>query len=179
MSPVQFVFQERLKSRLIVRPKESPAVRGCRHDWSRGPKVGGSNPAPATRTAHKRPFFIALEQNGRGVPRRNAVNPPPTVTEKVVYIEHTAHTHDSTYEGRRQSLAEIRIFDGESIESALRRFKRQVQQEGIIKEVKKHAFFLKPGERKRLKSKLAQKLKRKKVRRSPADSDSKAPSRSQ
>ena len=77
---------------------------------------------------------------------------------------------------RRQGgkfLAEIRIFDGESIESALRRFKRQVQQEGIIKEVKKHSFFLKPGEKKRLKSKLAQKLKRKKVRRQPADSDAK------
>ena len=75
-------------------------------------------------------------------------------------------------------MAAIRIFDGESIESALRRFKRQVQQEGIIKEAKKHAFFLKPGERKRLKSKLAQKLKRKKVRRFPADSNSKAPQRS-
>ena len=60
------------------------------------------------------------------------------------------------------------------IESALRRFKRQVQQEGIIKEVKKHSFFLKPGEKKRLKSKLAQKLKRKKVRRQPAETDSKA-----
>ena len=72
-------------------------------------------------------------------------------------------------------MAAIRIFDGESIESALRRFKRQVQQEGIIKEVKKHAFFLKPGERKRLKSKLAQKLRRKKVRRFPPNSDSKAP----
>jgi len=60
------------------------------------------------------------------------------------------------------------------IESALRRFKRQVQQEGIIKEVKKHSFFLKPGEKKRLKSKLAQKLKRKKVRRQSAETDSKA-----
>ena len=70
------------------------------------------------------------------------------------------------------------MFEGESIESALRRFKRQVQQEGIIKEVKRHAFFLKPGEKRRLKSKLAQKLKRKKVRRQPADSDSKAPPRS-
>jgi small subunit ribosomal protein S21 len=76
-------------------------------------------------------------------------------------------------------LAEIRTFDGESIESALRRFKRQVQQEGIIKEVKRHSFFLKPGEKKRLKSKLAQKLKRKKVRRQPADSDSKALPRNQ
>src|SRR5438093_11470877 len=80
---------------------------------------------------------------------------------------------------RRHILAEIRIFDGESIESALRRFKRQVQQEGIIKEVKRHSFFLKRGERKRLKSKLAQKLKRKKVRRQPTDSDSKASPRSQ
>jgi len=66
------------------------------------------------------------------------------------------------------------MFAGESIESALRRFKRQVQQEGIIKEVKRHSFFLKPGEKKRLKSKLAQKLKRKKVRREPADADSKS-----
>src|SRR3989475_13137951 len=76
---------------------------------------------------------------------------------------------------RRHILAEVRIFEGESIESALRRFKRQVQQEGIIKTVKQHSFFLKPGEKKRLKSKLAQKLKRKKVRREPADIDSKAP----
>src|SRR5215467_7817589 len=57
----------------------------------------------------------------------------------------------------RHVLAEVRIYDGESIESALRRFKRQVQQEGILKEVKRHSFFLKPGEKKRLKSKLAQK----------------------
>ena len=71
-------------------------------------------------------------------------------------------------------MAEVRIHHGESIESALRRFKRQVQQEGIIKDVKKHSFFLKPGEKKRLKSKLAQKLKRKKVRRQPDETDSKA-----
>jgi small subunit ribosomal protein S21 len=76
-------------------------------------------------------------------------------------------------------LAEVRLFGGESIEGALRRFKRQVQQEGIIKEVKKHSFFLKPGEKRRLKSKLAQKLKRKKVRRQPPESDPKISSRNQ
>ena len=76
-------------------------------------------------------------------------------------------------------MAEVRIYDGESLDSALRRFKRQVQQEGIIKEVKRHSFFLKPGEKKRLKSKLAQKLKRKKVRRQPAETDSKASPRTQ
>jgi len=77
----------------------------------------------------------------------------------------------------RRILAEVRIHDGESTESALRRFKRQVQQEGILKEVKKHSFFLKPGEKRRLKSKLARKRKRNKVRRQPAETDSKAPLR--
>jgi small subunit ribosomal protein S21 len=32
-------------------------------------------------------------------------------------------------------LAEVRLQEGESLESALRRFKRKVQQEDIIKEV--------------------------------------------
>ena len=66
-------------------------------------------------------------------------------------------------------MAEVRIQDGESIENALRRFKRKVQQEDIIKEVKKHSFYLKPGEKKRIKQALARKRSRKKVRRIPED----------
>jgi small subunit ribosomal protein S21 len=66
-------------------------------------------------------------------------------------------------------LAEVRIQDGESIENALRRFKRKVQQEDIIKEVRKHSFYLKPGERKRIKQALARKRSRKKVRREPVE----------
>ena len=67
------------------------------------------------------------------------------------------------------SLAEVRIQDGESIENALRRFKRKVQQEDIVKEVKKHSFYLKPGEKKRIKQALARKRTRKKVRREPVE----------
>ena len=66
-------------------------------------------------------------------------------------------------------LAEVRIQDGESIENALRRFKRKVQQEDIIKEVKKHSFYMKPGEKKRLKQALARKRSRKKIRRQPVE----------
>ena len=66
-------------------------------------------------------------------------------------------------------MAEVKIQEGESIESALRRFKRKVQQEDIIKEVKKHSFYLKPGEKKRIKQALARKRSRKKVRRVPED----------
>ena len=63
------------------------------------------------------------------------------------------------------SLAEIRLQDGESLESALRRFKRKVQAEDIIKEVKRHSYYLKPGEKKRVKQALARKRARKKNRR--------------
>ena len=61
-------------------------------------------------------------------------------------------------------LAEVRLQDGESLENALRRFKRKVQQEDIIKEIKKHSFYLKPGEKKRVKAALARKRARKKAR---------------
>ncbi len=59
-------------------------------------------------------------------------------------------------------LAEVVLNDGETLESALRRFKRKVQQEDIIKEIKKHSFYLKPGEKKRVKQALARKRNRKK-----------------
>jgi small subunit ribosomal protein S21 len=62
------------------------------------------------------------------------------------------------------SLAEVRLQDGESLENALRRFKRKVQTEDIIKEIKRHSFYLKPGEKRRVKAALARKRSRKKAR---------------
>ncbi len=65
------------------------------------------------------------------------------------------------------SLAEVRLQEGESLENALRRFKRKVQTEDIIKEVKRHSYYLKPGEKRRVKEALARKRARKKIRREP------------
>lgn len=62
-------------------------------------------------------------------------------------------------------MAEVYVNEGESVDSALRRFKRKVQQQDIIKEVKRHSYYMKPGEKKRLKQALARKRSRKKVRR--------------
>jgi small subunit ribosomal protein S21 len=61
-------------------------------------------------------------------------------------------------------LAEVRLQEGESVENALRRFKRKVIAEDIIKEVKRHSFYLKPGEKRRVKQALARKRARKKIR---------------
>ena len=59
-------------------------------------------------------------------------------------------------------MAEVQVHDGESLESALKRFKRKVLQEDIIKDIKRHAFYLKPGQKKRVKEALARKRNRKK-----------------
>jgi small subunit ribosomal protein S21 len=72
---------------------------------------------------------------------------------------------------KRDEMAQVQIHDGESIESALRRFKRKVLQEEIIKEVKKHSFYVKPGEKKRLKQASARKRARKKIRRQQPTDD--------
>jgi small subunit ribosomal protein S21 len=64
-------------------------------------------------------------------------------------------------------LAEVRLQEGETVENALRRFKRQVVNENIIGEVKRHSFYLKPGQKLRVKQALARKRNRKKSRREP------------
>jgi small subunit ribosomal protein S21 len=62
-------------------------------------------------------------------------------------------------------VAEVRLQEEETVENALRRFKRQVVQENIIGEVKRHSFYLKPGQKLRVKQALARKRNRKKARR--------------
>ena len=59
-------------------------------------------------------------------------------------------------------MAEVQVHEGESLESALKRFKRKVLQEDIIKDIKRHSFYLKPGQKKRVKEALARKRNRKK-----------------
>jgi small subunit ribosomal protein S21 len=61
-------------------------------------------------------------------------------------------------------LAEVRLQEAEPLENALRRFKRKVQLEDVIQEVKRHSFYLKPGEKRRVKEAMASKRNRKKAR---------------
>ena len=61
-------------------------------------------------------------------------------------------------------MAEVHVTEGEPLDIALRRFKRKVQHEDIIKDVKRHSYYMKPGEKKRLKQALARKRLRKRAR---------------
>ena len=61
-------------------------------------------------------------------------------------------------------MAYISVNNNESIESALRRFKRKVISEEIIKDLKKHAHFIPPGQKAKLKSANARKRNRRRFR---------------
>jgi len=61
-------------------------------------------------------------------------------------------------------MAFISVNNNENIESALRRFKRKVITEEIIKDLKKHAHFVPPGQKAKLKSANARKRNRKRFR---------------
>lgn len=62
-------------------------------------------------------------------------------------------------------MAFVQLDEGENLESALRRFKRKVQQEAIIKEIKKHSVYFKPGEKRRIKEAQARKRMRRRIKR--------------
>ncbi|MBI2070816.1 MAG: 30S ribosomal protein S21 [Elusimicrobia bacterium] len=51
-------------------------------------------------------------------------------------------------------MPEVRVREGEPVEEALRRFKRECEREGILQEIRKREFFVPPSVRR--KQKLAE-----------------------
>ena len=56
-------------------------------------------------------------------------------------------------------MSEIRVKEGESLESALRRFKRSTARSGVLAEVRKREAYEKPSVRRKKKSEAARKRK--------------------
>jgi len=50
-------------------------------------------------------------------------------------------------------LSEVEVRKDESFEAALRRFKKKIEQEGILREVRDRKHYEKPSERRRKKAK--------------------------
>lgn len=62
------------------------------------------------------------------------------------------------------TIAYVRIDENEPLEKALKRFKRMVEKEGIIREWKKREYFEKPSTIKNRKRKALERKQQKKVR---------------
>ena len=56
-------------------------------------------------------------------------------------------------------MSEIKVKDNESLDNALRRFKRSCQKDGILTEVRKREHYEKPSVKRKKKSEAARKRK--------------------
>ncbi len=63
-----------------------------------------------------------------------------------------------------RSIAYVEIDDGENLEKSIKRFKRLVEKEGIIREWKKREYFEKPSTIKNRKKKALERKIQKKIR---------------
>ena len=54
-------------------------------------------------------------------------------------------------------MAEVQVQPGESIESALKRFKKKIQKAGILSEIKRREHYVKPSVKRKRKSEAARK----------------------
>ena len=61
--------------------------------------------------------------------------------------------------GEGYKMSEIRVRENESLESALRRFKRQCARSGVIAEVRKREHYEKPSVKRKKKAEAARKRK--------------------
>jgi small subunit ribosomal protein S21 len=61
--------------------------------------------------------------------------------------------------GREYQVSEVIVGENESLDSALRRFKRKCQRAGVLSEVRKREHYEKPSVRRKKKSEAARKRK--------------------
>jgi small subunit ribosomal protein S21 len=64
---------------------------------------------------------------------------------------------------RGGTVAEIRLLEGDSVERALRQFRRKLQKEGLFKELRRRRFYLKPSAARGIKSAAARRRARKRL----------------
>ena len=56
-------------------------------------------------------------------------------------------------------MSQVKLKENESLDNALRRFKRQTQKDGVIQEVRKREHYEKPSVKRKKKSEAARKRK--------------------
>ena len=61
-------------------------------------------------------------------------------------------------------LTQIVVGENESLESAMKRFKRKCQKDGIISDIRKHEEFVRPSVKRKRKSEAARKRARKEAK---------------
>ena len=74
-------------------------------------------------------------------------------------IRNLSGVTDRVYGRRDRPMAEIRLKDNESLDNALKRFKRQCAKAGVLSEIRKREHYVKPSVKRKKKSEAARKRK--------------------
>ncbi len=64
--------------------------------------------------------------------------------------------------GGRDEVSEVKVREGESLESALKRFKKKTALAGVMSEIRKREHYEKPSVRRKKKAEAARKKRNKK-----------------
>lgn len=64
---------------------------------------------------------------------------------------------DNLSQRQVKTVSVVKVGENESLDNAIKRFKRKCQKDGIIGDIKKNQEYLKPSVRKKLKSEEARK----------------------
>ena len=83
------------------------------------------------------------------------------VTSNVLFRRTPDARHFWCVGGRETTMSEVHVKENESLESALKRFKRNCAKAGVIAEVKKREHYVSPSLKRKQKSEAARKNKRK------------------
>ena len=59
-------------------------------------------------------------------------------------------------------MPRVVVKENEGLEEALRRFKRSVSRAGTLADIRKREYYIKPGQKRKLKSEAARKAKKRK-----------------
>ena len=115
------------------------------------------------------PRRVYLEFDGYTLTRKppGHRNLPTSAKQCLITVCFVTSTISGNEECEKEKVAYISLNNNESIENALRRFKRKVITEEIIKDLKRHAHFVPPGQKAKLKSVNARKRNRKRFRQAP------------
>jgi len=74
----------------------------------------------------------------------------------MVVLAHCNSIFTSFFQGGGP-LSEVRVAEGESIEAALKRFKKKIQKAGILSEIKRRERYEKPSVKRKRKAEAARK----------------------
>lgn len=78
---------------------------------------------------------------------------------KCFYITICTASQKCKFKGGEKHMPEVKVGEKESIESALRRFKKKIQKAGILSEIKRRERYEKPSVKRKRKSETARKRK--------------------